>query len=181
MVDLSAHLSRNVRRLREARGWSQRELSERSGVPRATLTRLESGSPNPAFLVVAKVAAALDVALDELTAVPGTGERLVHATELPIRHKRGVALRQVLPDPLPGVVLERMVLPPGSRLTGAPHGAGSREYLVCELGTVTLRTLSRQHRLGAGDVVVYRGDQPHAYANPGQTEAIAYTLIAYDL
>jgi transcriptional regulator with XRE-family HTH domain len=175
----AAHLSRNVKALREARGWTQRELAERAGVPRPTVTRLESGSPNPTFHVVASVAAALDVSLEELVASRGTGERLVTADELPRRARAGVVLRQVLPEPWPGVVFERMELAPRSRLTGAPHAGGSREYLVCESGRVALRTLSHRWELGPGDVVAYAGDQPHSYANHGESTAVAYTLVLH--
>lgn len=30
----------------------------------------------------------------------------------------------------------------------------------------------------AYDVVVFRGDQKHAYRNPGRTKAIAYSVVA---
>lgn len=177
--DLSGALSRNIRRLREARGWTQSALAERSGVPRPTITRLESGAPNPTLHVVASVAAALDVSLEELVATQGTGERKLTADDLPTRRRGGATLRPILPDPLPGVLLERMTLDPGARLTGAPHAPGSREYLVCESGTLVLRTLTQRWTLGPGDVVAYAGDQPHTYLNPGDAPAVAYTLIRH--
>lgn len=176
-LDAPERLSRNVRRLRLARGWTQADLAERAGVPRPTITRLEAGSPNPTFAVVARVAAALDASLDELTAVPGEGERVVPSAQLPAREHRGVVLRQVLPEPLDGVTFERMAFPPRSRLTGAPHAAGSQEYLVCESGRIRLRTTLQVHHLDPGDVAVYAGDQPHSYANDDDEPAVAYTLI----
>lgn len=176
-TDPTRHLGRNVRDRRRARGWTQRQLAEHAGLPRPTITRLESGSANPTVAVVAKVATALDASIEELLALPGAGERVVRAHALPSRTKRGVLLRQVLPRPLAGVVLERMAFPSGARLTGAPHGAGSQEYLVCESGRVTLRTVGERFDLGPGDVAVYDGDQPHSYSNNGDGPAVAYTVV----
>jgi transcriptional regulator with XRE-family HTH domain len=178
-MHLLDQLARQVRRLRTARGWTQQTLATHAGVPRATVTRLESAAPNPSFPAVAAVASALGVGLDELTAPVEDGEHLVPRGDLPTRRLRGVELRGVLPEPLPGVLLERMELAPGARHTGAPHGAGSREYLACKPGIVQLRTVSRVWRLEPGDVVVYDGAQPHAYVNPGCTPAVAYTVVLH--
>jgi XRE family transcriptional regulator, regulator of sulfur utilization len=32
-------------------------------------------------------------------------------------------------------------------------------------------------RLGPGDVVVFRGDQKHSYANLGRQRAVAYSVV----
>jgi transcriptional regulator with XRE-family HTH domain len=124
---LAANLSRNLRSLREIRRYTQQRLSTLSGVPRPTLATLESGSANPTLAVLAKVAGALSVSIEELIGPPRDMGRLYLADSLPRRMKRGVELRDVVPDPLPGMTLERMALPPGGRLTGIPgtsHRAG---------------------------------------------------------
>ncbi|MCB9762629.1 MAG: helix-turn-helix transcriptional regulator [Alphaproteobacteria bacterium] len=174
---LSAHLSRNLRLLREARGLTQQELAQASGVPRPTLARLECGSPNPTLSVMARVAGALGVTLEELVSPPKTFGRHYRVDELPIRHRPGVALRAVVPDAVPGLTVERMAFAPGARLTGAPHSPGTREYLICETGQLALRTAADRWVLEPGDVIVYRGDQPHAYTNVGKGEAVAYTIV----
>jgi transcriptional regulator with XRE-family HTH domain len=54
-------------RLREARGWSQQELADRSGVPYITIYRCERGlHKEPRVSVAAKLARALGVSLDVL-------------------------------------------------------------------------------------------------------------------
>ena len=80
---------------------------------------------------------------------------------------------------LPGLDLERMVLPPGARMTGVPHTTGTREYLTCERGTVELAVAGERYRLAEGDVVTFRGDQRHGYHNPGAETAVAYSAIAF--
>jgi transcriptional regulator with XRE-family HTH domain len=54
-------------KLREARGWTQQELAERSGVPYITIYRCERGQhQEPRVSVAAKLARALGVSLDVL-------------------------------------------------------------------------------------------------------------------
>jgi hypothetical protein len=77
-----------------------------------------------------------------------------------------VIVRKLLPDPVPGMEIDRMELPPGSRMTGIPHTPGTREYLMCETGQIALTAAGEHWLLDAGDVVAFRGDQKHAYANP---------------
>ncbi|HEU4387861.1 MAG TPA: cupin domain-containing protein, partial [Blastocatellia bacterium] len=73
--------------------------------------------------------------------------------------------------------LDRMELPPGSQMIGVPHRMGTREYLACESGRVELVVSGERHELLPGDVVVFRGDQKHSYANKGAKEAVAYSAI----
>ena len=173
------HLADNIRAIREARGLSQQQMAKAAGIPRATWTHLESGGANPTLAVLIKVAAALQVRLDELLAAPHQPARLLHAGELPARQRGTVAIRKLLPEPLPGLDLERMTLPPGARMTGVPHTPGTREYLTCERGTVELAVAGERYRLAEGDVVTFRGDQRHGYHNPGNVVAVAYSAIAF--
>jgi transcriptional regulator with XRE-family HTH domain len=173
------HLADNVRALRETRGLSQQQIARAAGIPRATWTHLESGAANPTLAVLIKVANALQVRVDELLGSPRQPARVLRADELPSRQRGSVAIRKLLPEPLPGLDLERMTLPPGARMVGVPHTPGTREYLTCERGTVELTVAGERYVLREGDVVMFRGDQRHAYHNPGNTVAIAYSAIAF--
>src|SRR5580658_6757829 len=115
------HLADNVKALREARGLSQQQIAQIAGIPRATWTHLESGGANPTLAVLVKVAAALQVRLDELLAEPRAPARHLRADELVVRHRGDVSIRKLLPEPLAGLDLERMSLPPGARMAGVPH------------------------------------------------------------
>ncbi len=175
--ELAANLSRNLRQLRELRGCTQARLSALAGVPRPTIAALEAGGSNPTLAVLCQLAGGLQVTIEELISPPRHMGRLYKAGELPRRDNRGIELRQVVPDSIPGITLERMAFPPHSRMTGVPHPPGSREYLICEVGSVTLTTESHRWVLEVGDVVVYRGDQSHGYSNPHGVHAVAFTMI----
>ncbi|MEO0606023.1 MAG: XRE family transcriptional regulator [Myxococcota bacterium] len=176
---LSRNLSQNLRRIRSERGLTQAGLATLSEVPRPTIAKLEAGSPNPTLHVLAQVAAALRVGIDELLAPPPAVGRLYGADELVIRVERGVERRQLVPHPIPGATLERMAFGPGARLSGAPHPRGSREYLAVETGQIQLTTPSERWTVGAGEVLEYRGDQTHGYTNPGSSPALAFTLVLH--
>ena len=177
--DPSDHLADNIKALRTARGLSQQQIAKAAGVPRATWTHLESGAANPTLAVLVKVANALQVRLDELLAAPRTPARHLKASDLPTRARGQVAIRKLLPEPLPGLDIERMVLPPGARMAGVPHTPGTREYLTCERGAVELAVAGERYTLAEGDVVTFRGDQRHGYHNPGDKVAVAYSVIAF--
>ncbi len=172
-------LADNIKALREARGLSQQQIAKIADIPRATWTHLESGAANPTLAVLIKVAAALQVRLDELLAPARGPARHLTADELPSRQRGDVVIRKLLPEPLPGLDLERMVLPPGARMAGVPHTPGTREYLTCERGSVELAVGGERYTLREGDVVVFRGDQRHGYHNPGAATAVAYSAIAF--
>lgn len=175
---IAAHLSRNLRTLREARGLTQQQMAKLSGVPRPTWANLESGVANPTLSVLARVADALQVRLEELIEPPKSLAKLYRAADLPLRRRGQVEVRKLLPESLPGLELERMQLPAGAAMTGIPHTPGTREYLTCERGEIELTVSGKQWQLAAGDVVVFRGDQRHSYRNRGTEPATAYSVIA---
>lgn len=59
-------LGRNVRRLREAKGWSQEEYADRAGIHRTYVSDIERGRRNPTIRLVEKLAQPLKVRPGEL-------------------------------------------------------------------------------------------------------------------
>jgi XRE family transcriptional regulator, regulator of sulfur utilization len=177
MASLAKHLGDNMRQLREARGLTQAQIAKLAELPRATWANVESGASNPTLSVLSRIAAALQVSLEELVARPRASARHVPRAQLSVRMRGTVTVRRLLPEPIPGVEMERMEFPRGAKLTGVPHTPGTREYLTCERGLLDLWASGENYRLEPGDVVVFRGDQRHAYANVGEGLAIGYSVV----
>jgi XRE family transcriptional regulator, regulator of sulfur utilization len=177
MDDLSLHLGRNVRQLREARGMTQQQMAKLADLPRATWSNLESGAANPTLQVLRRVAFGLQVSLEELLAAPRADARLTPAASIRTVMRGAATIRKLLPEPLPGMEIDRFELPPRVRMTGMPHTPGTREYLTCEAGTIVLVAAGDTFELAPGDVVSFRGDQRHSYGNPGKVAAIAYSVV----
>ena len=176
---LSINIAHNVQQLRATRGMTQQQMAKLAGLPRPTWANLESGGANPTVSVLVKVATALQVRIEELLDPPRAAAKHHPSGTLPIRRRGDVEIRKLLPETVAGLDLERLELPGGAMMKGAPHKAGTREYLACERGEVELRASGETYVLRAGDVVVFRGDQKHSYRNPGRPVAIAYSVIAF--
>ena len=65
----------NVRKLRVKRGLSQEALAVDAGVDRSYVGRIERGIENPTAETLERLAAALDVPVAELLAVPKANEK----------------------------------------------------------------------------------------------------------
>jgi XRE family transcriptional regulator, regulator of sulfur utilization len=174
---LSTQLGANIRQLRQSRGFTQEQMAKLSRLPRATWSNLESGAANPTLAVLHRVAIALQVSMEELIATPRADVKHYPKGSLPSRQRGSVTVSSLLPDEVPGMQIERLELPPASRLVGVPHTAGTREYLTCEAGEIELVASGASFRLTGGDVVVFRGDQRHSYTNPGRRPAIGYSVV----
>ena len=177
-ADVADNLARNIRQLREARGLTQQQMARSSGVPRPTWANLESGAANPTLAVLIKAASALHVSVEELISAPRASARFFPAASLPVKQRGLVLVRRLLPEPIAGMEIDRMDLPPGASMAGVPHTPGTREYLTCELGVIELSESGQVWRLEPGDVVVFRGDQKHGYRNPGRVRTVAYSVVA---
>jgi transcriptional regulator with XRE-family HTH domain len=175
---LAERLGRNVKQLREARGQTQQQIAKLAGLPRATWANLESGAGNPTLSVLTRVADALQVTLEELVATPRAACAFYPRGNLPHRVRGEVTVTKLLPDAIPGMEIDRLELPPGARMTGIPHTPGTREYLTVEAGAIVLVAAGERWQVERGDVVAFRGDQRHSYANPGRVPAIGYSVVA---
>jgi transcriptional regulator with XRE-family HTH domain len=177
---LALRLAENIKHLRDTQRLTQQQIATRSRIPRATWANLESGGANPTLAVLHKVATALQVSVEELISTPRSTTRHIKKDALTTRRQGEATVRKLLPDPLPGLSLERMELPARARMVGVPHNPGTREYLTCERGSLSLFVAGERWTLAPGDVVTFRGDQRHSYANEStENEAIGYSVVYF--
>lgn len=175
--DMGARLAANLRALREARGATQAQMAKLSALPRATWAHLESGAANPTLAVLHSVSVALQVSFEELLGPPRAGARLYPKGTLPEVIRGAATIRKLLPDRIPGTEVDRLTLPPYARMAGVPHTPGTREYLAVERGVIVLTAAGQSFTVEAGDVLSFRGDQRHGYANPGAKPAVGYSVV----
>ena len=65
-MDIAKRLGKNVRRLREEKGWSQEAYADEVGIHRTYVSDIERGARNPTIMVVEKLARPLGVKAGEL-------------------------------------------------------------------------------------------------------------------
>lgn len=136
--DTSTRLARNIKRLREEAGLSQKGLAEQSGVPRPTIAHLESGQANPTLGVVIKVAAALCVNIDGLMEQGEAPVIVFSPRSLPTDRTSRIRRVKVLSaGTLRDPEIERVAVKAGGRI----HLAASTRapsLLLCEKGEFSL-------------------------------------------
>lgn len=176
-----------IRALREAMGFSLRDLAERSGVSAPMLSQVERGETSPTLAVAEKIARGLELTLSQLlrldegehVAVSRAGERR--------RYERGGHRFEELTPPLPGqrADVSLHTLKAGAT-TGGPddppmHEPGSRETAVVLTGVVALIVDGTRHELHTGDSVTFDADLPHHFENEGEEQARFLAVIAAGL
>lgn len=92
---MASSLSSYLREAREAKSWSQRELSDRAGIPQAHISRIESGAIDPKVSTISELARVLDL---DLMLLPRTALTAVDAL---LREHASEADRHRLLDLIP--------------------------------------------------------------------------------
>ena len=181
LSELSEHLGRNLRSIRELRGLTQQQLADLCDVPRSTVANVEVGGSNPTLSVLVRLAGSMHLSIEELLARPRVRCQVFPADSLPtLESKRGGGskLRKLLPHPIPGMAIDRLELAAGARFPGSPHAPGTHEFLYCERGKIRLWVGGEQFDLALGSVAAFPGDQRHSYENPGSTVAVGFSVVS---
>jgi transcriptional regulator with XRE-family HTH domain len=117
--------------LRAERGWSLQDLSQRTGISRSNLSRIERGEISPTTEALVKLAAAYDLSVSGLVAeVEAQPRSLVRAAEQAVTGEDAWRRRVVSP-PYPGLVgsITDAQLLPGTDVTYEPPLTGAEHHL----------------------------------------------------
>jgi transcriptional regulator with XRE-family HTH domain len=163
-MSLAARIAANLRALRARRDLSVVELAKRSGVARATLTKLEAGAGNPTVDTLYALADALGASLgDVIGEGPSAAQSLVLRAGEGTRVSGAVSARLV--DRVHGHGLAEIyeVTFAPRRRTADPHPFGVIESLVLTEGRLLIGPVVSPSTLGPGDYIRFPGDVPHLY------------------
>ena len=176
-----------IRALREAMGYSLRDLTEQSGVSAPMLSQVERGETSPTLAVAEKIAAGLELTLSQLLRLDEGEHVAVSRAAERRRYERGGHRFEELTPPLPGqrADVSLHTLEPGST-TGGPgdppiHEPGSRETAVVLSGVLALVVDGTRHELHTGDSVTFDADLPHHFENEGEEPSRFLAVIAAGL
>jgi XRE family transcriptional regulator, regulator of sulfur utilization len=178
-ADTAIYLAKNVTLLRTSKGYTQAQLAKRSGLPRSTVTHIESGAANPSLTHLLALANGLQVSLEELLSRPRKAVEHIKASDIPVQERQQGRARifKLLPDKIRGMNIDRMEIDRGIHMPGHVHLKGTKEYLTVLEGEITVHTEGGETVLLPGDVLAFEGDQPHAYRNSGDRRAKAISVI----
>jgi transcriptional regulator with XRE-family HTH domain len=169
-------LGERLTSLRNERGWSLDELATRSGVSRATLSRLERGETSATAVMLGKLCAAFGWTLSRLMSAIETAAPAFIAQDS----------QPVWTDPATGFV-RRTISPPSADLRGEvmagtlpvgtvisydrPPSVGLEHHLWMMAGALSLTVEGVAHNLAPGDCLRYRLTGPSRFESLGPEPA----------
>ena len=183
----AATIGPRVKALREAMGFSLRDLSERSGVSAPMLSQVERGETSPTLAVATKIAAGLELTLSQLLRLDEGQHVAVSRARGRRRNERGGHLVEEMTPPLPGqrADVSLHTLKPGATTGGRAdppmHEPGSRETAVVLAGELALVLEGTRTELQEGDSVTFDADLPHHFENEGNDPTRFIAVIAAGL
>ena len=165
--------------LRKRMGLSLQQLGERSDVSAAAIHKIEQGGMVPTITTLLKIAGALgrpvsyfveeDIGRDDVAVLtPPDEDRPVYTS-----HK-GIALNSIS-GPYGRFLLAgaRATVAPGATSGRKPMQHPGEELVHVTDGLLEFTVTGQVYQVAAGSTLHFRGDQPHTWRNPGETEAHA--------
>lgn len=170
IVDRSeAQISRHIRMERDARNWSLAELAERSGVAKASISKIERGEMSPSAAILARLAAAFDLTLAGLLLrAEGQRSRLTRAADQPVWQDpaTGYRRKQIFSRPDHPLEMVQVELPPGQSVSfPAWSYAHARHVIWVQEGELVLIEAGRRSELKAGDSLGFGPPAEVTYSN----------------
>lgn len=181
---ISAELGLRIKTLRTDAHLTLEDMSQRSSVSRAMLSKVERGEKSPTLPVIVRIAGGLGLPLSALLgAEPDLADvAVIRASErLAFRDPETGFERWVLsPAHLDnGVEFVLHRIPPG-RSTGVlpPYAVPTEKYLAVSAGQLTVYVDNKPHVLKAGDSMYFEVKSPYRFVNDdGHVACVYYMTI----
>ena len=178
---LTAKLSARLKSLRKEQGWTLDQLGDRSGVSKATLSRLENGDVSPTTEVLGKLCAAYGVSLTRLISMVEEEFPPLVQYDQQVEWadpKNGFRRRSVSPPAgsLAAEILEGRLDPGACLAYERPPVAGQEHHLIMQEGTLQLTVDGHKYDLKAGDCLRYQLFGASSFQG-GNTEGARYLLV----
>jgi transcriptional regulator with XRE-family HTH domain len=180
--DPGPQIARRLRLERDARGWSLADLAERSGVSKATISKIEREEASPTAVILVRLAAAFDLTFAGLLLrAEGRGERLSRAAVQPVWRDpaTGYLRRQVFSRPDHPVEVVQVDLPAGQRVVFPPSSyAHIRQAVWVQAGALVIVEAGERHELGIGDCLGFGPPSEVTLANESPAPCTYLVVLA---
>src|SRR3954453_21517464 len=167
--DLSNRLALRLRLERDSRGWSLADLAERSGVSKATISKIERAEVSPTAVVLVRLASAFDLTMAGLMLrAEGQGHRLSRAREQPVWRDpaTGYLRTQLFNRPDHPLEIIKVELPARQRVTlPASSYAHIRQVVWVQAGALVIIEAGERDQLAPGDCLGFGPPAEVTFAN----------------
>jgi transcriptional regulator with XRE-family HTH domain len=172
-------ISASLKKERIARGWSLADLSERSGVSKAMISKIERSEASPTATVLGKLSGAFGLALSALLALAEQqGERVSRHGAQPVWQDPETGYLRRMLSPADHGVLEllEIELPANVRISyPATAFVFQHQQILVTSGTLVFQEGATTHRLETGDCLQLGPPTDCSFFNPGK-QACKYLL-----
>jgi transcriptional regulator with XRE-family HTH domain len=179
---IDSRLAARLAALRQEQGWSLDDLAARSGISRATLSRIERGDTSPTASLLGRLCTAYGRTLSRLMAeIEPEPPRLVRQAEQSEWTDPATGFRRrVISPPAVGYKGEMLLgeMPAGATIAyDAPSVPGLEQHVWMLGGLLHLSVDGVMHVLAAGDCLRFRLLGPTRFHCPGP-ETARYIIAA---
>lgn len=181
--DIEARIAERLKARREALGLSLADLTDRSGVSKAMISRIERREASPTAAILGRLCAGLDITLSGLmAAVEERSLVLLKAAAQPQWRDPETGFERLAVSPAgtgSPVEIVQATLPPNATISypALPSQAYDQHILGIS-GTLTFKSGTDSFAITAGDCLHCALDQPHVFSNTGKTPARYLVIIA---
>jgi len=180
--EAGAQIARRLRLERDARGWSLADLAERSGVAKATISKIEREEMSPSAVILVRLAGAFDLTLAGLLLrAEGARERLARAAGQPTwcDPETGYVRKQVFVRPDHPLEIIQVELPAGKRVVlPASSYAHIRQAIWVQAGDLVIVEGGERHELSAGDCLGFGPPSEVTLANEAGAACVYLVVLA---
>ncbi len=173
--ETGARIAHRLRLERDARAWSLADLASRSGVSKATISKIERGEVSPTAVILVRLAGAFDLTLAGLllrAEGDGQQERVARAAHQPVWRDpaTGYTRRQVLCRPDHPLELVQVELPAGRQVVLPAIWVLAGELVILEG--------SERHALAMGDCLPFGPPSEVTLSNEGALPCSYLVVLA---
>lgn len=167
-----------VRALRKGKGWSLEQLSSKSGIALATLSRLENGKGSGTFRTHQKLAEALGLTLSELyrnlqmeDVEANLLEPRAEEAETFTYDEKASAILLTKQASAKQMLPQMIVLKPGGKTALEEYPLGTERWLFGLEGTAEVTVGPKSYKLSQGGTLYLKASLPHRIDNPSDRTA----------
>ena len=182
--ETTAQIAARIRLERDARDWSLAELAARSGVSKATISKIERGEVSPTAAVLVRLAAAFDLTLAGLllrAEEDGELDRVSRAAAQPVWKDpaTGYTRRQVLSRPDHPLEVVQVELPAAKQVKlPASSYAHIRQAVWVLSGELVIAEGGQRQVLVEGDCLAFGPPSAVTFANESQLPSTYLVVLA---
>ena len=161
-----------LKRIRADRDVTLADLSERTGISKSTLSRLENGQRRPSLELLLPLAQAYRIPLDDLVGAPEVGDPRIRLKP------RRVHGRTVLPlTRQPNGVQAWKIIIPAGQSTPSLRSHDGYEWLYVLSGRMRLILGEHDYVLGVGEAAEFDTQLPHWFGSTGEGGAEVLSIF----